>query len=123
MEPADGGSQPCQQSLLRNDILHKIDVSVEVESELTGTGLRGDRRQISVLATAYQRHRRAVPRRFRDLQLDIYRRDHLEGLRRIARPVRCDKDERKIAPFPPRVVDQPLDRPCAVAVRFGFATT
>ena len=110
--PTTGGSQPRQQSLLRNDVLHKIDVSIEVESELAGTGLthRGDRRQISVLATAYQRHRRAVPRRFRHLQLDIHRRDHLEGLRCIARPVRCDKEERKIRSVPPRVLDQPLDQ-------------
>lgn len=81
-----GDPNPANSRFLCNGVPHKITVSIEVESELAGTRLahRCDRRQISVLATAYQRHRRAVPRRFRYLQLDIHCKDHFEGVKRVA---------------------------------------
>jgi hypothetical protein len=55
-------AEPCQQSLLRDRVLHEVNVSIEVETERAGADLShgDDRRQVSCLAATDQRHRGAV---------------------------------------------------------------
>ena len=78
---------PEEASPASNRVLHEIDIPFQVKPESSGTSFThgDDRRKIPVLATAHQRHRRAVTRRFRHGQLDILRRDHFEAIERRQR--------------------------------------
>ena len=75
-----GRAESRKQSLLRDRVLNKVDVSIEVEPEWAGADLPHghDGRQVSFLAATDQRQRGAVTRRFRDAELNLRRWNRLE---------------------------------------------
>jgi hypothetical protein len=74
-------AEPRKQSLLRDCVLHEVDVSIEVEPDGTGTDLPhcNDGGQISFLAAPDQGHGCAATRRFRHIELNVRGRDHVEA--------------------------------------------
>jgi len=67
-------------------------------------------REISILAAADHDHRSTAPRRFRDRELDIRRRDHLEAVRHRRRRVRRDENDCHICAVALGFVNQSLDQ-------------
>jgi hypothetical protein len=60
------GPEAGEQSPGRDDVLDEVHVPIEMEAEVCGAYFshRHDRREVSFLATAHRRHRRAVAGRF-----------------------------------------------------------
>ena len=77
-----GGRQAGEEPAPGQGELHEVDIADEVEAAVAGARVahRDDGREVPILAAADQGHRRAVPRRLDDPDLDVGGRDRLEAL-------------------------------------------
>jgi hypothetical protein len=76
-----GQTEPCKQPVLRDCVLHEVDVSIEVEAKWGGPDLShsDDGGEVSLLAATDQRHGGAATRRFRNTELRLSHRNDIEA--------------------------------------------